>query len=190
MHAAVDGYVAVLAREAVMAVNQFAVAHDARAQTRAEGDYDEVFHAFGVAEDHLADGRGIGVVGDGHVHARERRLDVVHEVEHAARLVGILLVVAEFPQVGGGLDHARMEVGVRRADTYSYEFEIERHAADQGVHGLAQSLHIGVVVVEFLVSFGRDGRFAEYRTLFIDESECRVGTADVDTHCQFFHSVS
>ena len=170
-----------------MSVNELAVADDARAQTRTEGDDDEVLHSLCVAEYHLADGGGVGVVCDGDVDTRERSLDVVHEVEHAARLVGIGLVVAELPEVGRGLDHTGVIVGIGGADAYTDELEIERYAADQGVHRLAQSLDVCLIVIELLVLFGRDGRFAEDCTVLVDETERSIGSADIDTHCKFFH---
>lgn len=113
---ALDDDMTELAGKTVVAVDHLAVGDEARTESRAERDHHEVAHAFGVAVNHLADRRGIGVVGHQHLHAAETSADIVGQRKETAALVGIGVALAEFPKVGGILDRTLVEIGVGGAD--------------------------------------------------------------------------
>ena len=54
-----------------LAVHQLAIHHDAASHARAEGEGDEVFHAFGAAVNEFAISGGVGVVGNHDRHVQE-----------------------------------------------------------------------------------------------------------------------
>jgi hypothetical protein len=50
-----------------------------------------------------------------------------------------------------------------------------------------QSLDVGFVVVVEFVFVGRYFTLGDHVAVLVDQTESRIGTAYVDTHCEFFH---
>ena len=178
-----------LAGEAVVAVDHLAVGDESRTEPRAEGDHNEIAHALGVAVNHLADRRRVGVVGNERLHAAETLRNVVRQREHAARLVGIGVALLKLPKVRRGFDRALVVVGIGRADADARQFVLERKALRQSAHRVAKVLDISRIVVNIRVLLGRDDRFGIEVAVFIHEAESGVDAADVHADREFFHIV-
>ena len=176
-----------LAGEAVVAVDHLAVGDESRTEPRAEGDHNEIAHALGVAVNHLADRRRVGVVGNERLHAAETLRNIVRQREHAARLVGIGVALLKLPKVRRGFDRALVVVGIGRAD--AGQFVLERKALRQSAHRVAKVLDISRIVVNIRVLLGRDDRFGIEVAVFIHEAESGVDAADVHADREFFHIV-
>lgn len=152
--APLDDHMAQFACEAVVAVDHFAVGDETRAETRPERNHDEVLHALGVAEDHLSDRGGIGVVGHQDLHAREAFADVLRQRKDPTAVVGVALLGREAPQVDRSFDRPLMVVGVRSADADAHQLVFEREAVGHGMHRHAQVLHIVGIILEIRVFLG------------------------------------
>lgn len=102
----VDHYVAQLAGESVVAVDQLAVCDETAAQSGTEGDHQEIFHALRTAVDHFTYGAAFaslvmmtGTVG-------KKALHLLDDIQHALP-----------DEVRCELDCAGIVVAVRGADT-------------------------------------------------------------------------
>ena len=165
-------HVAEFAGEAVVAVDHLAIGDESRTESRPERDHDEILHPLGVAVDHLADRGGVGVVGHPALDARERLLDVVHQREHAAALVGIGFADGELPQVGRVFDHARVVIGVGRADADAHQLVFEREAVGQRMQRFGQLGHIGRIVGEKREFLGRYDRIGIEGAVLVHRRPC------------------
>ena len=172
-----------------MAVDHLAVGDETRSEARTERNHDEVAHALGIAVDHLADRRGIGVVRHEHLHTPEAVPDVVRQRENAAAFIGIGVSLAEFPEVRGVFDRTFMIIGIGGTDTDTRQFVLERKAVGQCVHRLAEVFDIGRIIVYTGVFLGRNDRFGIQVAVFVDDAERSIDTADVHADSEFFHIV-
>ena len=91
------------------AFEQPSVGHHTGADTRAESQHDEISHASGGAELHLAQGGGVGIVGG--IHA-ESSQTAQYLGERHRRLPW---------EVSGALYGACVRIDAGRADTYANE---------------------------------------------------------------------
>ena len=161
------GGVAQLAGEAVATVDHLPVGHDARAHARAQGDVDEVLHAPGHAVGHLAQGGGVGVVGDGDGHPAQRVAEELGQRHHAVVRPG---------QVGGVLDGAPVVVGVGRADAHGLDGVESAHGLDDGHEGVDGVTH---VVFHAVVAAGLDGGGGLDFATGVHDAEHGVGASQV-----------
>ena len=84
-------------------------------------------------------------------------------------------------------DHARVVIGVGRADADAHQLVFEREAVGQRMQRFGQLGHIGRIVGEKREFLGRYDRIGIEVAVLVHQPEGRVDAADVDSYCKFFH---
>ena len=148
-----------------MAVDELATDDDAATDTRAEGDDDEVLHATCCAVGHLADGCGVGVVGQRYGDA-EAILDHLRQGEDA--LPG---------EVGGELDGASEVVAIGGTDADPTDLVLAADLLDEHVEACGEVVEVELDVI---VRRSLDGGTDDDVAARIDDTEDGIRPADVD----------
>ena len=123
----VNRHVAEFAGEAVVAIKQLAVDDDAAAYAGAEGYHNEILHSLGGAVHHLADGGGIGVIGQGNRQTAEQRRKFLAELHRGVVGPG---------DVGGIADFAGVIVAVGGTYAHSLHCAFDISLLDAGEDGV------------------------------------------------------
>ena len=155
------------AGKAVVTVEQLSVDDDTRADARSKGDDDEVLHATGHAVDHLAQGSGVGVVGQRHRDTAEPLAEHLSQRHHT---------VVSPRQVGGKLDGTVIIVAVGGADAHRLDLVDTAHLLDDGLQGLDTSVDVGLGRLE---ATGLDGGGCLDVAACVDNTKHGVRTSQV-----------
>ena len=120
------------AGKTVAAIHQLSVDHNARAYTGAQGEHDEILHATRHTIGHLANGCGIGIVGDGHWHTEPL-------AEHAGQRHDAIVSPRN---VGGVFYCTFIIIGIGGSDAHGFDFLHTAHLVDDDLQCLHGGIHI------------------------------------------------
>ena len=104
-----------------MTIEQLTVDHDTRAYASTQGDDDEVLHTACHTINHLTNGSGIGIIGQGYGDIVQTLAEQLGEGHHT---------IMSPRQIGGKLDGAVIIVAVRGTYTHGLDLLDTAHLVD------------------------------------------------------------